>query len=93
MKTGVTLQCVFTPSGCASSSQTPQQDPGAGQIWFSTTPRVMGGVQWFPSVGQEGGLEGDEVDQVALGRGHAFWKEVDKGVEELRPLSIGLVQI
>lgn len=57
---------------------------------------MKGGVQRFPEVGQEGegeGLEGDEVDQVALGRGHAFWKEVDEGVEELRPLSVGLVHV
>lgn len=38
-------------------------------------------------------LEGDEVDQVALGRGHAFGEEVDEGVKELRPLSVGLVHV
>lgn len=48
-------------------------------------------VQWFPWGGR--GLKGDEVDQVALGWGHAFWKEVDEGVEKLRPLSVGLVDI
>lgn len=39
------------------------------------------------------GLEGDEVDQVALGRGHAVWEEVDERVEELRPLSVRLVYV
>lgn len=40
-----------------------------------------------------GGLKRDEVYQVALGRSHAFWEEVDEGVEELRPLSVRLVHI
>lgn len=39
------------------------------------------------------GLESDEVNQVALGRGHAVREEVDKRVEELRPLSVRLVHV
>lgn len=38
-------------------------------------------------------LEGDEVDQVALGGGHAVWKEVDERVEELRSPSVRLVHV
>ena len=39
------------------------------------------------------GLQGDEVDQVALGRGHAVWEEVDERVEELGALGIRLVNV
>lgn len=44
-------------------------------------------------VGEDDWLEGDEVYQVALGRRHAVREEVDECVEELRPLSVRLIDV
>lgn len=52
-------------------------------------------VRWRKKSECEGGrgLKRDEVYQVALGRSHAVREEVDEGVEELRPLSVRLVDV
>ena len=43
--------------------------------------------------GSRTGLQGDEVHQVPLGRGHAVWEEVDQRVKELCALGVGLVHV
>lgn len=76
----ITGLCLLRPIGCT------------GGVQSVPAAEVMG-VGRGEVCRRRAGLEGDEVDQVALGRGHTVWEEVDERVEELRPLGVRLVYV